>query len=131
MIPGKRLSLSVDVHATVFQAEIFVILACPKECIGRAYTGEHMCAYLDNHTASCALEASMVMSRFVWECRQVLCTLPCWNKVTLLWVPGHCEIQGNEDADALAREGSSSPFLSLEPAISVHLVLAGSRLRSG
>jgi ribonuclease HI len=36
----------------------------------------------------------------------------------LLWVPGHCDIQGNEDADALAREGSKSPFLSLDTAIS-------------
>jgi hypothetical protein len=37
--PGKRLFLSLGVHATVFQAEI---LACTKECIGRAYTDEHI-----------------------------------------------------------------------------------------
>jgi ribonuclease HI len=36
----------------------------------------------------------------------------------LLWVPGHCGIQGNEDAGALAREGSSSPFLNRRPAVS-------------
>jgi hypothetical protein len=37
----------------------------------------------------------------------------------LLWVPGCCGIQCNEDADALAREGWSSPFFSPKPAISV------------
>jgi hypothetical protein len=47
-----------------------------------------------------------------------LCALSSWNKVTLLWVPGHCGILGNEEAHALDTQGSSSPFLSPEPAIS-------------
>jgi hypothetical protein len=36
-----------------------------------------------------------------------------------LLVAGHGGIQDNEDADALAREGSSCPFHSSEPTISV------------
>jgi hypothetical protein len=35
-IPGKRLSFLLGVHTTVFQAEVFAILACAKECIARA-----------------------------------------------------------------------------------------------
>jgi hypothetical protein len=32
-----RPSFSTGEHATVVQPEMFVILACAKECIGRAY----------------------------------------------------------------------------------------------
>jgi ribonuclease HI len=48
------------------------------------------------------IEASRVMLKLVWKCQQALCAVSRWNKVMLLWVPGHCEIQDNEDADALA-----------------------------
>jgi hypothetical protein len=115
--PGKRLLFSLGVHATVFQAEIFVISACAKECIGRAYTGQSIYICSDSQAALWALEASRVTLKFVWECQQALCVLSSWNKVVLLSVPGHCGIQGNEEADALAREGSSSPFLGPEAAI--------------
>jgi hypothetical protein len=35
------------------------------------------------------------------------------------WVPSHCGIHGNGDADALARKGSSNPFTGREPAIPI------------
>jgi ribonuclease HI len=41
------------------------------------------------------------------------------NKVTLLLVPGQSGIQGNEVADALARDGSNSSSLSPKPAVSM------------
>jgi hypothetical protein len=37
----------------------------------------------------------------------------------LLWIPGHCRIQGNKDVDALVRDGSNSPFLSPGLTISI------------
>src|SRR6202012_1647205 len=44
-------------------------------------------------------------------------TLSRDNEVTLTWVPGHSGVQGNEEADELARNGSSSSFIGPEPAI--------------
>jgi hypothetical protein len=34
-----------------------------------------------------------------------------------VWVPGHCDIHGNEEADALARAASSLVFVGPEPCL--------------
>jgi hypothetical protein len=39
----KRVSLSLGVHATLFQAQVFAILSSDKECIGGTYTGGQIC----------------------------------------------------------------------------------------
>jgi ribonuclease HI len=48
----------------------------------------------------------------------------------LLWVFGHNGIQGNGDADALAKKGFTNPFLGSKLAIPMSPCVAGSRLRS-
>jgi hypothetical protein len=68
----------------VFQAKISVILAYAKECIGRVYTGEHIYICLDSRAALQALEASTVMVKLVWKCRQALCAVSSGNEVMLL-----------------------------------------------
>jgi hypothetical protein len=40
-----------------------------------------------------------------------LSALASHNEVTLMWVPGHCGILGNEKADELARQGAAKPLL--------------------
>ncbi|KAJ8912822.1 hypothetical protein NQ315_014405 [Exocentrus adspersus] len=53
----------------------------------------------------------------VLECTNSLAELGQRNKVRLVWVPGHCGVTGNEEADALARKGSSDTFTGPEPAV--------------
>jgi hypothetical protein len=77
------------------------------------YIGERICICSNSQAALWTLETLKVMSKLVWECHQASCALSSSNNIP----PGHCEIQGNGDADALAREGLSSPFVEL--AISV------------
>jgi hypothetical protein len=74
---------------------------------------------LDSQAALPALEVSRIMLMLVWECWQAICALSSCNKVTLIWDHGHSGIEDNEDADAVAREGSSSSFLGPESAIPI------------
>jgi ribonuclease HI len=41
------------------------------------------------------------------------------NEVTLMWVPGHSGILGNEKSDELARQGAAKPLLGPEPALGI------------
>ncbi|KAJ8933299.1 hypothetical protein NQ318_010615 [Aromia moschata] len=52
-------------------------------------------------------------------CKEELIRLATHNKVTLMWVPGHQGIEGNEKADELARNGSSEDYIGPEPALGV------------
>jgi hypothetical protein len=60
----------------------------------------HICS--DSRAAIAALTTK---SSLVWECKQVLEKLSKYNRVTIMWIPGHQEIPGNEEADRLAKEG--------------------------
>ncbi|KAJ8916435.1 hypothetical protein NQ315_014648 [Exocentrus adspersus] len=64
-----------------------------------------------------ALKSPRITSQVVLECTNSLAELGQRNKVRLVWVPGHCGVTGNEEADALARKGSSDTFTGPEPAV--------------
>jgi hypothetical protein len=68
-------------------------------------------------TALLALKSYAVSSRVVLQCGYSLQELALSSRVQLVWVPGNCGIHGNEKADALAREGSSSAFVRPEPCL--------------
>jgi hypothetical protein len=63
------------------------------------------------------LKSYAVSSKVVLQCRDLLQELALSNRVRLVWVPGHCGIYGNEEADALARAGTSSAFVGPEPCL--------------
>jgi ribonuclease HI len=104
--------------ATVFQTEIYAILQCAYENVRRAYKSKRMLNLSDSQAALKALRRPRVFSRLVAECLDALSELACLNEVTLVWVPGHRGIFGNE-ADKLARQASAKPLLGPEPALGI------------
>ncbi|KAJ8911751.1 hypothetical protein NQ315_003651 [Exocentrus adspersus] len=65
----------------------------------------------------CTSEIPRITSQVVLECINSLAALGQRNKVRLAWVPGHSGVAGNEEADVLARKGSSDTLTGPEPAI--------------
>jgi hypothetical protein len=82
-------------------------------------TGKTVCICLDSQAALLALSLHTVSSKLVLQCRNSLQGLSIHNRVQLFWVPGHCGIIGNEEADGLAGVGSKSSFCGLEPCLPI------------
>jgi ribonuclease HI len=92
-------------------------LACLEYCISKGIVNGVVSICSDSRAALLALKSYAVSSRVVLQCRDSLQELALSNRVRLVWVPGHCGIHGNEEADALARAGSGSAFLEPEPCL--------------
>jgi len=57
------------------------------------------------------------MSNLVKE--TILKELSVLRSVRLLWVPGHCGVEGNETADMLAKQAACLDFVDPEPVLGV------------
>jgi hypothetical protein len=105
--------------ATVFQTEIHAILQRAGENIRRAYKNKRILIFSDSQAALNAISSPKVTSRLVLECLNALSELAHLNEVTLVWVPGHRGIFGNEEADKLARQASAMTLLGPELALGI------------
>ena len=80
--------------------------------------------FSDSQAALSALSSSVCYSKVVQSCLSALARLAdrC-SSISVNWVPGHCNIRGNDMADAQARLGSSSipvgpqPFLPVSSSV--------------
>ena len=108
---SKRLDLSCSFRlpdeCSVFQAEVLAISEAARAIALRELPGYGIVLYSDSRAALGALASRVTNSRLVRMCQKNLNDLSLRHCVTLCWVPGHSNIEGNEMADGLARAGST------------------------
>ena len=116
---GRRLIISLGRYATVFQAQIYAILACAHEgqLHGRPQKNLSICS--DSQEALKALQETTRMSPLVQQCQKALNYISTWHTKGLYWVPGHTGVRGNKIADKLARDSSVQKFVGPEPSLVV------------
>jgi ribonuclease HI len=115
----KKAQFSLGKYATVFQAEVFAILACVHDIKVHGTPEKYVSICSDSQAALKALRAVRTMSPLVYQCQRPLNDISAQHAVGLYWVPGHAGINGNETADELARCGSALGFIEPEPALGV------------
>ena len=62
---GRRISISLGKHATVFQAEVYAILACVHETETQDRSENYVSIFSDSQAALKALQAAKTMSPLV------------------------------------------------------------------
>jgi ribonuclease HI len=115
----RRLSFSLGKYATVFQAEIYAVLACAHEIKTHRKPEKHVSICSDSPAALNALKAVRTTSLFVYHCQKALNDISALHAVGLYWIPGHARVQGNKIASGLARCGLASKFVGPKPALGV------------
>jgi hypothetical protein len=69
---GRRLSISLAKYATVFQAEIYAILACVYEIQANVRSEKYISICYDSEAALKALQAAKTTSPLVWQYQMYL-----------------------------------------------------------
>lgn len=117
--PHVRTSASLGKYTTIFQAEVYAIDLCAQLLHQKQYRRKTIKIFTDSQAAVKAIASHRCKSKTVWCCQASLNELAKNNQVAIVWIPGHSNMEGNERADSLAKEGANKAFLGPEPAIGI------------
>lgn len=116
-------SLPLGMLTTVFQAETLAIMQGASAILEHGIQNKTVRIASDSRAALLALNNCKVVSGVILQCYRTLQLAARNNVLQLVWVKGHAGLYGNEQADALARQGSEEPFWGPEPAVAPSLTL--------
>ena len=105
-------------YAKITQSEIIAIHTCCIHAINNKLNGQ-ICIYSDSIGALNALKSPKINSELVLECVRLLEQLTHSCKVSLIWLPAHNGIYGNEVADRIAKYAATEIPLGPEPLIAI------------
>jgi hypothetical protein len=104
---GRRLSMSLGKYVTVFQAEIYAILACVSEFQNRVRSEKYISICSDSQAALEALQAVKMTSPLVRQCQKALDDISTYHSVGLF---GSSDIQGYVEVKLLlSSQGMALP----------------------
>lgn len=112
-------AFSLGKLATVYQAEVIAIANAADMMIKADIRNQTICILSDSQAALRAIASPRVKQLLVGNCIDNLNMLSQSNHVRLMWVPGHSDFEGNEQADALAKNGAYTVSEIPEPAVPV------------
>lgn len=117
--PQINISSSLGKNTTITQAETCAII---ETCNILNSNGTHnktinICS--DSQASLKSINGHCFTSKLMIDCIDSLKSLSNSNRVNLLWVPAHSNVEGNEKADNLARIGSKTPVNGPEPTIGI------------
>ena len=99
---------SLPNFCTVFQAEVVAITQARIKITELNITGESIYIFSDILLAIKALNQHRISSTTILDCLNRINDVAANNSVSLNWVPFHTNIPGNEEADGLSREGTTT-----------------------
>ncbi|KAJ8914435.1 hypothetical protein NQ315_017531 [Exocentrus adspersus] len=115
---------------TVFQAEIHAIELCGRELEKRGSNRRSIKIFSDSQAALKAVGSYRCTSKAVWNCQQTLSRVGRTNRLTLVSIPSHVGLKGNEVADSLARRGATVEFIGPEPVLGLSYSTVRSVIRT-
>ena len=110
----KQAFFHLGIYSTVFHAEVLAISEVAKNLLLQSIV-----VLVDSQAAIKALIKCTVTSITVLNCIRNLNELGKQNHVSIVWIPGHAGIHGNEVADYLAKSGSKSKIHGPKPFITI------------
>ena len=124
---GVKLAIPLGKYATVFQAEMYAIRDCICNINSQEESSVAICS--DSQAVLKTLRGAKTTSNLVKETILALKALSVSHSVRLLWVPGHCGVEGNEIADVLAKQAACLNFVGPEPVLGLPNTLIRTYIR--
>ena len=111
---GISISQPMNCYNTVFQAEVTAISKAAEELLKGPPLNRPIHIYTDSKSAINALDKHKINTITVKQCIDNLNDLGKTTEVTVNWIPGHQNYDGNEIADLLANCGKCKPIESIK-----------------
>lgn len=107
--PIMKLARALGKVTILFQEEIYAILLAAEKYLRPKWRSRSIRICSFDWVMLLALKSNNISSQ-VGSCKQLLLKLGQLNKTSLMVVPGHSKIVGNEEAEGLVRQGGKFLF---------------------